>query len=75
MEAYFKTKKSKDDKFYFVIIAKNGEPLATSEMYESRAGMLKGINAIKSMLLNGKLADLSLYIDTADANYFQYLRF
>ena len=40
-------KTSTDNKDYFVVVANNGEPLATSETYESKQGMEKGIAALK----------------------------
>lgn len=33
MAAEFSIRKSKNDKFHYVLIAGNGEPVATSQMY------------------------------------------
>ena len=41
----FEIKKSKSNKFYFVFRAKNGEVVATSEMYVSKQSAKKGIKA------------------------------
>lgn len=40
--------RSTDGKFYFNLHAANGEIIATSEMYESRAAMEKGIKSVKA---------------------------
>ncbi len=42
--------KSKNKKFYFVLKAKNGEIIATSEMYESKQACKKGISSVKRTL-------------------------
>lgn len=44
----FIIKKSSDGQFYFVIVAKNGEPLATSEMYTRKAKAQHTIKLIQS---------------------------
>jgi uncharacterized protein YegP (UPF0339 family) len=36
--------------YYFVLIARNGECIATSEMYNSKQGAKKGIAAVKKCL-------------------------
>lgn len=46
----FVIKKSKNDKFYFILKARNGEVVAVSEMYESKQGCKKGIRAVKKMM-------------------------
>lgn len=38
---------SKDNQIYFVIVANNGEPLATSEMYRNSKDCLHAANLIK----------------------------
>ncbi len=40
-------KLSKDKQFYFVLIAPNGEIIATSEMYKTKQSCKKGIEAVK----------------------------
>lgn len=42
----FEEKTASNGKHYFVIIAGNGEIIGTSQMYESKAGMLKGIESV-----------------------------
>tara|TARA_R110000772_G_scaffold35637_6_gene85833 strand:+ start:2458 stop:2820 length:363 start_codon:yes stop_codon:yes gene_type:complete len=44
--ASFEMNKSTNNKDYFVMKAKNGEVIGTSEMYESKQGMLKGIDSV-----------------------------
>ena len=46
----FVIRKSKNEKFYFVLKARNGEVIAVSEMYESKQGCKKGIRAVRKML-------------------------
>lgn len=38
---------AKKDHYYFILKAKNGETIATSEMYNSKYAVKKGINAVK----------------------------
>ncbi|EGR2105788.1 YegP family protein [Vibrio cholerae] len=40
--------KSRDNKFYFVLKAPNGEIIATSEMYSSKQSAINGISSIKT---------------------------
>ena len=40
--------RSQDGKFYFNLLAANGEIIATSEMYETRAAMNKGIQSVRN---------------------------
>jgi uncharacterized protein YegP (UPF0339 family) len=46
----YQIKKSKDNQFFFVLIARNGEIVATSETYQTQQGALKGIRAVKRSL-------------------------
>lgn len=43
---YFKVLKSKDDKYYFNMIARNGEIIGTSETYTKKHNCIKGINSV-----------------------------
>ena len=45
MAAKFSIRKSKNDKYFFVLVAGNGEPVANSEMYESKSNAKKGAEA------------------------------
>lgn len=47
MAAKFELKKSKNDKFVFNLLAANGQIILTSEMYESRASALNGIESVR----------------------------
>jgi uncharacterized protein YegP (UPF0339 family) len=46
--ARFEIRLSRNKKYYFVLIAANGEIVLQSEMYESKQGAHKGIYSIKS---------------------------
>lgn len=47
MPGKFELKKSQNDKFFFTLQAEDGQNLLTSEMYESRASALHGIESVK----------------------------
>jgi uncharacterized protein YegP (UPF0339 family) len=54
MAAKFVLTKSKNGKFMFNLKAANGEPILTSEMYESKSGAQNGIESVKT---NAPLAE------------------
>ena len=47
MAGKFELKKSKNDKFYFNLLAGNGQVILQSEMYESKASAQNGIESVK----------------------------
>jgi uncharacterized protein YegP (UPF0339 family) len=47
MPARFDIKAAADATFYFVLVAANGEPVAVSETYKTRAGAIRGAQAVK----------------------------
>jgi uncharacterized protein YegP (UPF0339 family) len=47
MAATFVVKKGSTGKFRFNLIATNGQVIATSESYESKAAALKGVESVK----------------------------
>ena len=47
MAGKFELKKSKNDKFYFSLLAGNGQVILSSEMYEARASAVNGIESVK----------------------------
>ncbi len=47
MAGKFELKKSKNDKFYFNLLAGNGQIILSSEMYESKASANNGIESVK----------------------------
>ena len=52
--------KSKDNKFYFTVTAKNGKVLVTSETYNTRRAMEKGISSLDRVIEAGcKIRDLT----------------
>ena len=56
MAGKFELKKSSNDKYYFSLLASNGQVILTSEMYESKASALNGIESVKK-----NAADASRY--------------
>ena len=48
MPAKFQLKKAKNGKFFFNLLAPNGEVVLTSQMYASKATAKKGIASVKS---------------------------
>ncbi len=47
MAGKFELKKSKNDKFFFNLLASNGQIILTSEMYESKASAQNGIASVQ----------------------------
>ena len=47
MAAKYELKKTKNDKFVFNLLAANGQVVLTSEMYESKASALNGIESVR----------------------------
>ena len=47
MAGKFELKKSKNGKFYFSLLAGNGQNILQSEMYESKASANNGIESVK----------------------------
>lgn len=47
MAGKFELKKSKNDKYFFSLLAANGQTILASEMYDAKAGALAGIESVK----------------------------
>ena len=47
MAGKFELKKSKNDKYFFSLLAGNGQKILASEMYETRASAVNGIESVK----------------------------
>lgn len=47
MAGKFELNKSKNDKFFFSLLAGNGQKILGSEMYEAKASALNGIESVK----------------------------
>ncbi|MBP7451972.1 MAG: YegP family protein [Ottowia sp.] len=47
MAGKFELKKSKNEKYYFSLLAGNGQTILSSEMYEAKAGAENGIESVK----------------------------
>jgi uncharacterized protein YegP (UPF0339 family) len=55
--AKFVLNKSNSGKFYFVLKAANGETIAQSEMYNSKAAAMNGIKSVRKNAAEAKLDD------------------
>ncbi len=59
MAGKFELKKSKNDKFFFHLLAGNGQIILSSEMYESKASALNGIASVqKNAAIAGRFESL-----------------
>ncbi len=47
MAGKFELKKSKNDKYFFSLLAGNGQTILSSEMYETKASAVAGIESVK----------------------------
>ena len=47
MAGKFELKKSRNDKYFFSLLAGNGQTILGSEMYETKASALNGIESVK----------------------------
>lgn len=59
-DARFEQKVSEKGKPYFVLLAANKQIVGKSEMYTSKASMLKGIASVKRNAPEAKIEDLSV---------------
>ncbi|MGQ0678401.1 MAG: YegP family protein [Actinomycetota bacterium] len=55
--AEFHIEKGSTGKYRFVLVASNGEPVATSELYESKSGAKKGAEACKRATAEAEIVD------------------
>lgn len=46
-------------KYYFILKASNGEPIAQSEMYSSKQAALNGIQSVKDNAATAPIKDLT----------------
>lgn len=53
----FKIKKNAHDQYYWVLVARNGEPICTSDPYESRESAVKSINLLKLDARSAEIVD------------------
>jgi hypothetical protein len=59
MPARFVVKKGTTGKFRFVLVAANGEPIATSELYNTKTACLGGIRAVRRVAGDAAVDDLT----------------
>lgn len=57
MAGKFQLKKGSTGKFHFNLVATNGQVIATSEAYESKASALKGIESVRKNAPDAELDD------------------
>jgi uncharacterized protein YegP (UPF0339 family) len=57
MAAKFVLKKGSTGKFSFTLVATNGQVIATSEAYESKASAINGIDSVKRNAPNAEVDD------------------
>jgi uncharacterized protein YegP (UPF0339 family) len=57
MAAKFVLKKGSTGKFSFTLVATNGQVIATSEAYESKASAVNGIESVKRNAPNAEVDD------------------
>ena len=57
MPARFEIRKGTTGKYRFVLVASNGEAVATSEAYETRAGAKRGAEACKRAAAEADIVD------------------
>jgi uncharacterized protein len=55
----FEIRRSIDDQFYFVLKARNGEVIATSETYHTKQACKRGIKSVVRVSLLAKVIDLT----------------
>ena len=60
MPERFEIKKSTNDQFYFVLVAPNNEPIATSEMYTTKDACKNGIESVKKYASTASIEDKTL---------------
>ena len=56
-ESHYDLQKSSDGQFYFNLVASNGEPVATSEMYPTKSNAKRGIDAVRRAASSTKVED------------------
>ena len=57
MAGRFVLKKGSTGKYHFNLVASNGQVIATSEAYESKASALNGIESVKTNAPNAEIDD------------------
>lgn len=58
-DSKFKREESSNGKFYFNLVAGNGEKLGISEMYERKQGMENGISSVMKNAPDAEVEDLT----------------
>ena len=53
----FEIRRSADRQWYFILKARNGEIIATSETYKSKESCKKGIRSVRRSAIFGRIID------------------
>ena len=56
-DSNFKRKTTSNDQFHFVLVAKNGETIGSSETYTTKQAMENGIEAVRRVALEAQVED------------------
>lgn len=59
-ESNFEKKKSKDDRYYFVLTAANGQVIGNSQMYTSASARDHGIHSVHDNAVQADVIDLTI---------------
>jgi len=59
-ESNFEKKNSKDDKFYFVLMATNGQVIGNSQMYTTASARDHGAHSVHDNASNAEIVDQTL---------------
>jgi len=57
MKGKFEVKVATNGTYYFVLKSRNGATLAQSEMYQSKASCLQGIDSLKRIAVEAEVVD------------------
>jgi uncharacterized protein YegP (UPF0339 family) len=60
MRNWFEIRKSTDEQYYWVLISKNGETVATSEMYTRKADAIRSAGSMRHMMYLTKIVDITV---------------
>lgn len=68
MAGKFHLKKAKDGQFHFNLLAGNGEPILSSELYKAKSSALNGIESVQKNALREDAFEVK--ISSNDKHYF-----
>ena len=56
-DPYYNLRKSRYGQFYFILVASNGEVLATTEMYPTKSNAKRGLDAVSKAARTTNVVD------------------